>query len=73
MNRQELEIEFRKIGGRMSYYNAAEGSYSREGVARGECRKAFKEKASQLLELGLTEEELKTIVNGCLVSSSDYL
>jgi len=73
MNKEKLTEEFMKIAGRMSYYNAAEGSWSREATARGQCRTAFRETASKLLELGATEEELKTIAGGYLVSSSDYL
>jgi hypothetical protein len=71
--KEELIEKFKKNAGTMSYFNAAEGSWSSERAAREAHRKIFRETARQLLELGLTEEDLDNIASGYLTCSSDYI
>jgi hypothetical protein len=72
--RKELTLLFEKLIGKMSYYNAAEGSsYSREGGARSSLKNDLKLTATTMINYGFTREELKLISRGSLTSESDYL
>ena len=65
---------FSKHLNNMSYFNAAEGSYSSEYEAREACKRKLRKHSKVLRNLyGLTEEELEVCAQGKLVSTSDYL
>jgi len=71
--KQEKIKTFKSLLGKMSYFNAAEGSWSNEGVSRNETSNLLKTSALALLEVGVTREDLKEIAYGSLTTESDYL
>ena len=74
MQREPLIKEFKKLLGTTSYFNAAEGSYSQEGVARDAHKQNMFSHTALMLESGFTRKELETICKGnYLASETDYL
>jgi len=66
---QELIEKFKSKLSSMSYYNAAEGDWSRETEARNKCSKELKDIAKNLKYQGLNPADYTA---GFLVSESDY-
>ena len=65
---------FSKHLGTMSGFNAAEGSWGREAVAREVCKRKLKKHSKVLMGLyGCTIDDLKVQAQGQLVSTSDYI
>lgn len=54
--------EMQKAIGKMSYYNAAEGSWSSEASARSAHREATAQKA---IDAGLSYEQFEELYNSC--------
>ena len=74
MQKNELTSTFKKLLGTTSYFNAAEGSWSSEGVARNTHKQNMFSHTALMLESGFTREELETICKGnYLASETDYL
>jgi hypothetical protein len=65
----ELVTTFKSIGGRMSYFNAAESTYSAETDERNKCRALFKEAGQALIDAGLNPADF---TGDMLTSKSDY-
>lgn len=73
MSKETLLKEFRELAGSMSYYNAAEGSWSKEASARGKCAADLKLKALEMLDNGFTLTDLDDLKGGFLLSQTDYI
>lgn len=70
----QLINEWNKLIGNMSHYNAAEGSsYWQEENERNECRVKLKATTKELINSGMSVDEIKQMAVGGLVSESDYL
>jgi hypothetical protein len=65
----EAITNFKDTGHRMSYFNAAESSYSEETKERDICRAELKKAALVLIGLGLAPSDY---AGDMLVSSYDY-
>ena len=63
--------KFKKQLQRMSYYNAAEGNWSKEKTEREICRADLTRLANELRDNNINPEEIKNTVS-CLVSDADF-
>lgn len=74
MNKLELISEFKKELAQMSYFNAAESNWASESGARNRCSANLKKISAQLIDLGLTFDEIKHIRNNgdFLVTEYDF-
>jgi hypothetical protein len=68
---RQLKEDFKKKAADLSYYNAAEGSWSRERIPRQNCRKELKEITQQLKDLDVTREEIVILLKDMLVSINE--
>lgn len=68
---EQLVENFKSLLSRMSYYNAAEGDWSREANARVKCRMDLQKAAKELQEAG---GDLQAVVDagGYLVDKFDW-
>jgi len=71
---EELKQKFRKLCGRMSYYEASEGSsYNQEEKERNECNVELRKVAQELLSKGVTKQELQELSSNTLMTERIYL
>jgi hypothetical protein len=69
---EEKMNEWKEHASSMSFYNAAEGDWRAETDARNRCRASFRSVTKELMDMGVTMDELKKMESGYLISSSDY-
>ena len=75
MSLLEKMDDFKKQLKEMSFYNAAEGDWSKEAGGRFACRKKLKEISASLMEHGITVDDLRAHVQSgsYLVSDGDWM
>ena len=63
---------FKKFIGTMSYYNAAEGNYSSEGIERRQFKQHVKETIHQWYDEGVTYKELKELYDATRALTNEW-